>query len=415
MTPRKSVLIAGALLFVGLSVGGGWLVYKALWRPPKAATLPAAPLMQQISPGRHQVLADEPRTYDAIPKRAPVPALPPKGVMVPRVEAATVRPDPPRPEPRSQAVEPLAAPAGPSPAEIDARIRAGIAEAKAQMREEQARMLEAQLLQERAQRAAQPDQMPGGAQGTTTGTGKKAPVRWFDALGDGKSFAIAKKPAGEKAGTGKEQEERQSLIPRANWAKPVQVDKVLYWDQPIIGELQTAINSDIPGEVRIKVLRQVIDREMRGIEIIPALTSIRGHQDGSARFGQQRLNIAVDQMIFPDGTVVDLPKSRLADPSGAAGVPSEVDNHYGKLALGLLFSVGFNIGTRYAAGQPTRNEQYSIEQETAREAGQAVNRAAQQIANQFRVPPTLIAKPGDEISLFASQNINFSKLPVTVR
>jgi type IV secretory pathway VirB10-like protein len=276
-------------------------------------------------------------------------------------------------------------------------------------------MLEAQLLQERAQRAAQSGNTSAGTAGTTGATGKKGPPRWFDALGDGKSFAIAKKPQGEKTGTGKEQEERQSLIPRANWARPVLVDKVLYWDQPIIGQLQTAINSDIPGEVRIKVLRQVIDREMRGIEIIPALTSIRGHQDGSARFGQQRLNISVDQMIFPDGTVVDLPKSRLADPSGAAGVPAGVDNHYSKMALGLLFSVGFNIGTRYATGQPTRNEQYSIEQETAREAGQAVNREAQQIANQFRIPPTLIAKPGDEISLFASQNINFSKLPVTVR
>ena len=412
---RKSLLLSLVAAVLLVALGLAWVVHRLTASKTKGPALPPAPLYTTAGGGRKSILADEPRTYDAIPKPKPPPSLPPRGIPLGTVEAAVPsKIDLPRPDPRIAAVQPIPVPPGPSPAETEARIRAAIAEAKAQMLQEQNRALEQQLAQQRALQATPlvQGQAPPGQAGQGQGAQPKRPGRWFDQMGEGKSFNIMRQQKADKEG--KQEPDGQDLVPRAKWAKPLHVDKVLYWDQPIIGILQTAINSDTPGEVRIKVLRDVLDRELRGIVIIPALTSIRGKQDGSVKFGQQRLNITVDAMIFPDGTVVTFPQSRLADPSGAGGLPAEVDNHYGKLLLGLLFSVGFNIGTRVAAGQPT-GEQYTIQQEIAREAGQGVNREAQRIADQFRVPPTLIAAAGDEVSLYASQNINFSHLPVTVR
>jgi len=412
MGPRKSVFIGAAVLVVVLALGLGWGVQRLFSRTPKPTPLPKAPL-QTINRGRKAILNDDPSTYDALYKPPPKSAFPPRGIPVRQVEAAPSLVAPPtapaRPAP---AVQPLPTPPGPSPAEVEARIQAAIAQTKAQMLEAQVRDLETKLAQSQALQAAQAAQGQGQAAAQKP-AGKHASLTWFGGVSDTKTMNVAK-AKGEDKKDGTPAEEPQSLIPRAKWARPLEVDKVLYWDQPIIAQLQTAINSDIPGEVRLKVIRAVWDRELRGREIIPALTSIKGAQDGSAKFGQERLNIGVDKMIFPNGTTLDFPKSRLADPQGSAGIPAEVNNHYGKMALGLLFSVGFNIGTRVAAGQPG-GYQYNIQQEMAREAGQAVNREGQQFAQQFRIPPTLVAAPGDEVTLFASENINFSQLPVTVR
>jgi type IV secretory pathway VirB10-like protein len=416
---RKSVLLVGGIALLVVALGLAWGVHWLTKPRHKTVSLPAAPMTHALQQ-RKARLEGEPHTYDAIPKPKPPPAMPPRGIPVTRVvEASTMPQNMPRPEVHGAAVQPLPVPTGPSAMEVEARIRAGIAEAKAQMLADRVREQEAQLAQLRAMAAnpvAQGQGTPGGTGEAGTNGGappKRTANRWLDHAGESKSFNIKREKA-TKEGKAPEQDSPQTLIPRAVWAKPAQVDKVLYWDQPIIAEVQTAINSDIPGEVRFKVLRAVLDREMRGREIIPALTSMKGQQDGIAKFGQQRVNVAVSEMIFPDGTVVHLPQSRIADPSGAAGIPAEVDNHYGRLLMGLLFSVGFNVGTRVAAGQPS-GEQYTIQQELAREAGQGANREAQRIVEQFRVPPTLKAKAGDEVSLYASQNINFSQLPITVR
>src|SRR5215831_193586 len=123
MRPRRSLFLVALLLVLGLSVGLGWLVHTTLARKPKAAPLPPAPVMGTQT-NRRALLADEPRTYDAIPK-PPKPTLPPQGVPVTRpVEAATVRPEPARPPVRTAEVQPLQAPAGHSRAEIEAEIRA---------------------------------------------------------------------------------------------------------------------------------------------------------------------------------------------------------------------------------------------------------------------------------------------------
>ncbi len=71
------------------------------------------------------------------------------------------------------------------------------------------------------------------------------------------------------------------------------------------------------------------------------------YQNASA-YGQQRVQIAWQRLIFPNTSSMDLPQMPGADQGGYAGFTDEVNNHYlrtfGTAALMSLISAGQMVG-----------------------------------------------------------------------
>jgi type IV secretion system protein VirB10 len=120
-------------------------------------------------------------------------------------------------------------------------------------------------------------------------------------------------------------------------------DRVLFPGTVIPASLVTDLNSESPGPVIAQVTQTIYDSATGRIALIPQGARLMGDYRSSSRHGQTRVAIIWSRLIMPDGDEVALDEVG-ADPSGAAGVKGEVDNHwsdvFGAAALGTLINIG---------------------------------------------------------------------------
>jgi type IV secretion system protein VirB10 len=120
-------------------------------------------------------------------------------------------------------------------------------------------------------------------------------------------------------------------------------DRVLFPGTVISASLVTDLNSESPGPVIAQVTQTIYDSATGRIALIPQGARLIGEYRSSSRYGQSRVTIIWSRLIMPSGDEVALDEVA-ADPSGAAGVRGEVDNHWGDVlgaaTLGTLINVG---------------------------------------------------------------------------
>ena len=123
-------------------------------------------------------------------------------------------------------------------------------------------------------------------------------------------------------------------------------NRVLFPGTVIPASLVTDLNSESPGPVIAQVTQTIYDSATGRIALIPQGARLMGDYRSSSRYGQSRVAIIWSRLIMPSGDEVMLDEVA-ADPSGAAGVRGEVDDHWGDVfgaaALGTLIKIGVAI------------------------------------------------------------------------
>jgi type IV secretion system protein VirB10 len=111
----------------------------------------------------------------------------------------------------------------------------------------------------------------------------------------------------------------------------------------IPASLVTAVNSEAPGPVIAQVTQAIYDSATGRTLLIPQGARLIGNYNSSSRYGQSRVAIIWSRLIMPNGDEIALDEAAV-DPSGAAGVKGDVDNHWGDVfgaaALGTLINIG---------------------------------------------------------------------------
>lgn len=103
--------------------------------------------------------------------------------------------------------------------------------------------------------------------------------------------------------------------------------------------LQTGINSDLPSKTIVAIVSENVRDTIRGEHIlIPQGTKIIGVYDSSITFGQERLLIIWQRLIFPNGKTIGLDNMQGVDLSGKAGITGDVNNHFSTLLKGVILS-----------------------------------------------------------------------------
>lgn len=132
-----------------------------------------------------------------------------------------------------------------------------------------------------------------------------------------------------------------------------------------------ALNTDLPGELRAKTTMDIYDSISGEYLLIPKGTTLIGQYNSDIRIGQDRINTGFTRLILPNGISVDLKGNIGQDASGAAGIPGDVNNHYGRMFyVSFLSALGAYITER------SNNNQSSM---TINTGTGAVNNAAGQI------------------------------------
>lgn len=177
----------------------------------------------------------------------------------------------------------------------------------------------------------------------------------------------------------------------------------------IPGVFLTGINSDLPGQITGQVSQNVYD-SLTGMRLlIPQGAFLIGEYDAKVTYGQQRILLVWTRIRLPNGTSISLEGMPGVDLSGYAGVTDQVNNHWMKLATGVLFGSLLGAGTQVTQGG-TSVLNPSFAQLAAQGAGQSINQAGQDLTRKnLGVQPTLEIRPGMRFNVFVTKDVG---LPV---
>lgn len=175
----------------------------------------------------------------------------------------------------------------------------------------------------------------------------------------------------------------------------------------IPAELQSGINSDVPGQFNCRITENVYDTATGKYLLIPQHTSCIGTYDSQIAYGQVRILAVITRLLFPDGTSLSLGGMPGADKAGNAGFDADVNNHYGKVFGSAAFMATFSAAVSLTQKQNTTiNGQQTNSQIITQSLGQQLGQTgAAFIQRGMNVQPTLSRPPGYRFNIMATKDI----------
>lgn len=169
----------------------------------------------------------------------------------------------------------------------------------------------------------------------------------------------------------------------------------------ISAALITGIRSDLPGQITAQVTENIYDSPTGRILLVPQGTRIIGQYDNNVQFGQSRVLLVWNRLIFPNGRSIVLERQPGADAEGYAGLQDGVDYHWWDLAKAAGLSTLLSVGAELAVDNDDRLIQ------AIRNGGQdTINDAGQQIVRrQLNIAPTLTIRPGFPVRVIVTRDL----------
>jgi type IV secretion system protein VirB10 len=169
--------------------------------------------------------------------------------------------------------------------------------------------------------------------------------------------------------------------------------------------LLTAINSDLPGPVIGQVRESVYDTVSGNYLLIPQGSRILATYDSMVSWGQERVLVCWNRLIFPNGNSIDLDCMPAADLEGAAGLSDSVNEHWGRLIKGAAISSLLAATTTAVAGN-TEGFQPTVPQMWARSASGEINGIGQRLtARNLNIQPTITVRAGYSVNVMVTKDL----------
>ncbi|WP_394113469.1 TraB/TrbI/VirB10 family type IV secretion system protein [Xanthobacter wiegelii] len=170
----------------------------------------------------------------------------------------------------------------------------------------------------------------------------------------------------------------------------------------IAAALITGIRSDLPGQITAQVTENVYNSPTGKILLVPQGTRVIGQYDSGVGFGQRRILLVWNRLIFPNGRSIVLERQPGADAEGYAGLEDGVDYHWGELfkaaALSTLLSVGAESGSS--------SDESDIVRALRNGASNSISQTGQQIVQrQLNIAPTLTVRPGFPVRVIVTRDL----------
>jgi type IV secretion system protein VirB10 len=175
--------------------------------------------------------------------------------------------------------------------------------------------------------------------------------------------------------------------------------------------LISGINSDLPGQIIAQVSQDVFDSATGRYRLIPQGTRLVGTYDAQVAYGQRRLLVAWQRLIFPDGKAMDIGSMPGADSAGYAGFNDKTNNHYLRIFGNALLMSGVIAGINSSQTNPD-NDPFGtstntlITQALAQQMGRV---ATEMIQKNLNISPTLEIRPGYRFNVMAVKDLTFQK------
>ena len=189
--------------------------------------------------------------------------------------------------------------------------------------------------------------------------------------------------------------------------QPPASDYELFAGSVIPAVLVTGIQSDLPGSIAAIVRQTVYDSRRPEVVLIPQGTRLVGLYTSEVAYGQERVLVAWDRLIFPNGSTLELGGMEGTDGLGEAGLADRVNNHYTRIfGSAILMSL---LGAGAELSQPQDSSALtapSMSQQTAAAVANELNQVGTTlIGKNLAIQPTLTVRPGYAFDVFVNRTI----------
>ncbi|MDN6874713.1 TrbI/VirB10 family protein [Pseudomonas citronellolis] len=176
--------------------------------------------------------------------------------------------------------------------------------------------------------------------------------------------------------------------------------------------LVSGINSDLPGQIMAQVSQDVYDTPTGKYLLIPQGSRLVGSYSSDVAYGQSRVLVAWQRIIFPDGKAMDIGSMAGADSAGYSGFSDQVNNHYLRVFGSAFLMSGIVAGI--SLSQDRNSDSYNDRQTASSAMSEALGQqlgqvTAQMIAKNLNIAPTLEIRPGYRFNVMVTKDMTFSK------
>ncbi|AAB92439.1 conjugal transfer protein TrbI (plasmid) [Sinorhizobium fredii NGR234] len=173
--------------------------------------------------------------------------------------------------------------------------------------------------------------------------------------------------------------------------------------------LITGLNSDLPGRITAQVSQNVYDSATGYRLLIPQGAKLFGRYDSKVSFGQERVLVVWTDLIFPNGSTLQIGGMAGTDAEGYGGFKDRVDRHlwrtWSSAALIALIGTGIDMSMPESSTLATQD---TASDAVRRNFAESFGRVAEQtISKNLNVQPTIRIRPGYKFNVLVDQDIIF--------
>ncbi|MBN7807739.1 MULTISPECIES: IncP-type conjugal transfer protein TrbI [Agrobacterium] len=173
--------------------------------------------------------------------------------------------------------------------------------------------------------------------------------------------------------------------------------------------LITGLNSDLPGRITAQVSQNVYDSATGYRLLIPQGAKLFGRYDSKVSFGQERVLVVWTDLIFPNGSTLQIGGMAGTDAEGYGGFRDKVDRHlwrtFGSAALVAIIGSGIDMSMPQSSTLATQD---TASDAARRNFAESFGRVAEQtISKNLNVQPTIHIRPGYKFNVLVDQDIIF--------
>lgn len=204
-----------------------------------------------------------------------------------------------------------------------------------------------------------------------------------------------------------------SVVQTSVSQKLVDPSRMIVQGAIISAVLETAIDTQLPGNIKAQVIRPVYSFDGRRV-LMPPGTILIGQFNNDVDLAQKRVLIAWNRAVTPDGKSIAI-GSTGTDTLGRAGTLGNVDNRYGtKFGAAILVSAitaipsALSSKTGGSSSSGSSGTTVNVGDQLASNSGSGMSDQANGVLEQYlSLPPVIRIPQGEEIRVFVNRDLVF--------
>ncbi len=171
----------------------------------------------------------------------------------------------------------------------------------------------------------------------------------------------------------------------------------------------SGINSDLPGQIIAQVSHNIYDTPTGKHLLVPLGTRLVGAYASDIAYGQERVMISWQRLVFPDGKAMDIGSMPGTDGAGYSGFEDQVNHHFWRMFGSAILMSFITAGVELSQSDGDDGNRQRASDALSESLGQQLGSTmSQMITKNLNIAPTIEIRPGYRFNVMVNKDVTFT-------